>query len=166
MLPALLLRRITAEDVGALATVDQRCLLSSAAWSSRDFAGFFAEPHHGGFLAQYHEQVIGFVLYRAERRQRRLYLVRLAVLPGWRRRQVGSRLVQRLCWWLRPVPDVRLTALVHERALSLQCFLRANGFRVVRICKGHFDAGASDGYLFELGDDQPAPVASTSGRIA
>lgn len=148
------IRRINPADLTCCALLDSACAAPEPGWTVADFQQFFAVPSQGGFLALWKRKPVGLLLYQADRDNHRLYLVRLAVAPGWRRRRIGTRLVQHLRLWLRPLPDVEVWALVHEGDLALQCFLRANAFRATRICKNRFDEGSSDGYLFELPEEQ------------
>jgi GNAT superfamily N-acetyltransferase len=151
-----LIRKIVPADLVACAEIDRTCVAPAWAWSWSDFADFLATSGNGGHVAAWDGGVIGFLLHRAERPSRRLQLCRIGVSAAWRRCQVGSRLVQHVREWLRVVPNVKLCALIHERQLPMQCFLRANGFQAVRICKGCCDEGASDAYWFEASVDDTA----------
>lgn len=157
MQPSLLIHKIALPHLARCAAIDATCTPSEMAWTASDFDNFFLLPSSGGLVALGDGRVVGFLLYQADRAHRRLHFVRIGVAPGCRGRGVGSRLVQHIRQWLRPVPDVKLCALVHERQLAVQCFLRANGFRAVRVSKGRYDDGANDGYWFELpvSDDLP-----------
>jgi GNAT superfamily N-acetyltransferase len=146
---SLVIRKIAPTDLGYCVAIDAACVGTEAAWTFQDLADYLAWPEHGGQVALWDGRPVGFLLYRADRATRRLHLTRMGVSPIWHRRRVGTRLVRRLREWLAAVPDVTLVALVHERQLGLQCFLRAVGFRAVRICRGCHDNGASDAYLFE-----------------
>jgi ribosomal protein S18 acetylase RimI-like enzyme len=150
MLPLLQVRQITALDLADCAFIDAQSTAPEAAWTPEDFGTFFAVSCRGGYVATWQGKAIAYLLYHADRDNCRLHLVRIGVAVGWRRRHVGSRLVQHIRQWLQPVPHVRVWVLVHERRLSLQCFLRANDFRVIRICTGRYDDGREDGYLFEM----------------
>jgi ribosomal protein S18 acetylase RimI-like enzyme len=152
------IRKIGLGDLKWCEFIDS-CNAAAGRWTQQDFCTFLHGSWQGGYVAVFHEQRLGFVLYRACRESRQLHLERIGVHPDWQRRHIGNRLLAHIRQWLRPVPDVKVTALVHERQLPVQCFLRANGFRVVRICKGHFDHGASDAYFFELSAGDPAALA-------
>jgi len=149
-------RRITLEDLGACADIDSHSHPKTA-WTVQDFCNFLGWECNGGHVAVREGRIVGFLLYQGDRARRCLHLVRLAVLPVWRRRQIGSQLVQYIRERLQTFPDVKLWALVHERQLPVQCFLRANGFRAIRVCRGYHDDGQSDAYLFErmTMNDQP-----------
>ncbi len=140
--------KIAPSHLTACASVDGACTLPAERWSFSDFADFLARPGHGALVALGEQRVVGFVVYRADRAGRRLHLVRIGVAPRWQRRRIGTRMVNQLRDGLRAVPDVTLGALVPERRLDLQCFLRTVGFRAVRVCPGCFGNG-DDGYWFE-----------------
>ncbi|OAI46869.1 hypothetical protein AYO44_10460 [Planctomycetaceae bacterium SCGC AG-212-F19] len=160
----LMIRKMTPPDLDACAGIESACTTPADAWAVEDFADFLAWQANGGHVALWDRQLVGFVLYRADRVNRRLALARVGVTPSWQRRRVGTRLVRHIRDWLRAVPDVTLVALVHERHVAFQCFLRAAGFRAMRVCKGCYDAGANDGYWFEAPVDAPTPARSPLAR--
>lgn len=91
-------------------------------------------------------QSVGFYAWSIAKRH--LELVVLAVRPEWRRRGIGSSVLRHLAGKLtgkRPV----LAASVHEEALPVQQFLRAQGFRATKVLRGAAYGGA-DAYRFEL----------------
>jgi hypothetical protein len=146
--------KLTLGDLADCAQIDACSAAPYPAWSLPDFLAFYDGRLRGGFAAWFHEKMVGFVLYEADPSRRQLQLVRFAAGPGWQVRHVGYRLLKHLRQWLRIVPDVAVWMLAHERALALQCFLRANSFRATRILPGHCDGGMNDAYLFELQDEQ------------
>jgi GNAT superfamily N-acetyltransferase len=156
MSTALDVRRITAADLVWCEAIDRRAAPAGSAWRLEDFRAFFAAPCHGGFAALWQGSIVGFLLYQADRENRRLYVIRLRVAPGWQRRNAATRLLQHLRHWLSPLPDIPVWVLVNERDLPMQCLLRANGFQAICIYPGRCDDGDSDGYLFEL----PATLAA------
>jgi len=73
--------------------------------------------------------VVGYMVY--EVRPEALSLVRLAVHPAYRRRGIGSHLVDRLFVRCGTHRRSRIAVVVHEEHLSAQQFLRACGFLAV-----------------------------------
>ena len=141
-----LIRPLDWQHAPACAQIDRPCAGAERAWSPDDFLAWSAAPTQGGLVAVWRRQVVGFVLYASRQHGRKLALLRIGIAPGWRRRRVGSALLQHLRRGLAAFADVPLLALVHERDLPMQCFLRANGLRAVRICPQR--CGADDAYLF------------------
>src|SRR5262249_40268120 len=110
MTASLVIRKIAPPDLDACATIETACAPPVEAWSVQDFADFLAWSAHGGHVAHWGRELVGFVLYRADPATRRLALARVGVPPGWQRRRVGSRLLRHVRDWLRAVPDIALVA--------------------------------------------------------
>jgi GNAT superfamily N-acetyltransferase len=158
MKPSIQIRPLTTGDLRRCEAVERQAVSPPGGWSLDSFEAFFGCLGHGGYLAEWYDQPLGYLLYQADREHRRLYLGRIQVVESWRRRTIGSRLVQHVRQWLRPVPDIQMCAVVHESCLPLQCFLRANGFLAVRIFRGRFDGGDRDAYLFEAAVGERSPL--------
>lgn len=107
----------------------------------------YGDEGFGGLVAEYHGEVIGFLLYESSPRV--YYMDRIAVDPVWRRLGVGKSLV------------AQMLAKVSHRSNSIECitsdrndpghlFLRDCGFTVHAegILRDHIDEG-HDAYLFE-----------------
>ena len=159
MQSALQIRRITQTDLAYCAAIDQHAVAAGTAWKVQDFRCFLSIDWDGAFVALWQGSIIGFLLYDADRRHRILHVIRICVAPSWQRRRVGSCLVQFIRRWLSPMPDVPVWMMVHERDLTMQCFLRANGFRATSIERGHYGDADNDGYLFEAKAAEHLPAA-------
>jgi ribosomal protein S18 acetylase RimI-like enzyme len=77
---------------------------------------------------------------------RHLELLRIGVLPGWRRQGIGRALLRRLHQEFGPFAEC-IRAAVPEGNLPVQLLLRNAGYKAVRILPGH--CGSEDGYLME-----------------
>lgn len=125
-------------------------LLQRTADSRRARRDVLCQFHAGdisSWVAEVDEQVVGFVMCRVRPSHggpaRRFELKHLVVASAWRRRGIASRLLRRFDDRLRPGDRVR--AVVPESNLTAQLFLRAAGFRALRVLRGRF--GDEDGYL-------------------
>jgi [ribosomal protein S18]-alanine N-acetyltransferase len=76
----------------------------------------------------------------------RFELLHVAVAPDWQRKGVGRALLQRFDERLR-LPDDHIKATVPESNLPVQLFLRAVGYKALRVLRGFY--GDEDGYLME-----------------
>jgi ribosomal-protein-alanine N-acetyltransferase len=114
-------------------------------WTEEDFRrelrlaiGLAADVELGG------KALGGYLIFR--RAPSGLWISNLAVDPRWRRIGVAGDLVQRLAAE-RVDGRGRIAAHVGERNLSAQLFLRARGFRAVRVVRSCYAPG-EDAYRF------------------
>jgi len=115
-----------------------------AAWGEEDFLAHLRHRARIGSAAEIGGRVVAFCVY--ELRERELGILRLAVHPRWRRRGVGGLVV---AWLARKLSGHRRTsieALVPERMLEAQLFLRSCGFRWERTEK----SSGGDSYSMRL----------------
>jgi ribosomal protein S18 acetylase RimI-like enzyme len=137
-------------------------------WGRPDFLAAFQAAGTGAAVAEAGGRVVGFALYRALpppgaggvlellRRcrpwavaapvPRYLELLRLSVLPDWRRQGVGRALLREVQRDLGQGGGCVRT-VVPESNLPVQLLLRGAGYKAVRVLRGHF--GGEDGYLME-----------------
>jgi ribosomal protein S18 acetylase RimI-like enzyme len=114
------------------------------AWDAKALRHCFEDRLVKSRVATIDEAVIGHVVYG--KLGDRIEVLRLAVHHLWRRRRVGSQLLDCLHGLLVPPID-RITATVREGDLVAQLFLRANGWKAVRIERRVFEG--DDGYAME-----------------
>jgi [ribosomal protein S18]-alanine N-acetyltransferase len=96
-----------------------------------------------GMVAECGNEIVGYMIYQLQRN--RLSLFEIQVAKEYRRMQIGGAMIRKLQMKLHPERRREITALVHERNYSAQCFYRKYGF-VGRLDKGCFTDG--DGILF------------------
>jgi ribosomal protein S18 acetylase RimI-like enzyme len=143
MEPRLIVRRILRQDVDEV-----RKLLHTAGsiWSKSELLDFLDDGLSSGLVAEDRE-LVGALLFRVRCSEMALAVVTLAVAPEYRRRRVGSVLLNALGRNLTAIGTGCIELLVSERDLAAQLFLRANGFRVVRIDRQVVNG--DDAYLFQ-----------------
>jgi ribosomal protein S18 acetylase RimI-like enzyme len=112
-----------------------------------------------GIVAECRQRYAGLLLYAIQTGEAAVTIVTIVVPPDLKRRGIGSALVANLRLRLQAAGPVRIDALVDERDVESQLFLRANGFRAARVLPAAFAGGADDGYCFEcrLPSPRPAP---------
>jgi ribosomal protein S18 acetylase RimI-like enzyme len=152
----ILIRWLLPSDAAAVRRLAHRGPSRPPRWTCKDLRGFLACGLNHGLVAEVKDRPVGFLLYRISIHDATLVLHQLMVAPRWRRRGVGSRLLDAMGALLRAVPWARLTILIHERNLPAQLFLRSTGFRVRTIHRGYFADGEA-AYLFERRQRQDAP---------
>jgi ribosomal protein S18 acetylase RimI-like enzyme len=120
-----------------------------AEWSREEFHRRCEAGLIGGILAECGTRVPGLLLYALHPQEGAVTVLIVEVSPDLRRRGIGSALLADLRYRLQAAGAVRIDALVNERDLAAQLFLRASGFRAARVLPAAFAGGADDGYCFE-----------------
>jgi ribosomal protein S18 acetylase RimI-like enzyme len=141
-------------------------------WDRQTFLAALQSEGAGVAVAETHDRVIGFALYRvtpssAPARLRHvmqllrwyspwtgaarsaasdLELLWIGVHPGWHRQGIGRALLQAIHQELGPCGGC-IRATVPESNLPAQLLLRGAGYKAIRIVRSHY--GSEDGYLME-----------------
>jgi ribosomal-protein-alanine N-acetyltransferase len=135
------LRPYRPADLPPLCAIDTRCFEPAMAYSSRDMAEMLGRPAAVTLIAEASQGTLaGFVtahLYR----HGRAHLITLDVLPGWRRRGLGRRL---LLACERRLRAVGARSVWLETALSngpAQALYAALGYTRVRLLPRYYPNG-------------------------
>jgi ribosomal protein S18 acetylase RimI-like enzyme len=120
-----------------------------ATWSRDEFLRRCQAGLIAGIVAECRPRFAGLLLYAIHTGEAAVTLVTVQIAPDLRRRGIGSALLANLRYRLQAAGPARIDALVDERSLESQLFLRANGFRAARVLPAAFAGGADDGYCFE-----------------
>ena len=103
-------------------------------------------------------RIVGFMIYELNKGW--LELLNFAVDPQFRRRGVGTQMVERLVDKLGQQRRTDITALVRENNLGAQLFFRSCGFKATEVVPDAYDECVTeDGYLFRYHQDQPDAVS-------
>jgi len=116
-------------------------------WCEEEFVRCLRQRNCIGMVAEHREHVVGFLVY--ELLNSRLHLLNMAVHPDYRRRGIGTQLVQKIVSKLSQHRRDRITIAVRESNLPAQLFFRACGFRATRVLRRHFPDTDEDAYWFE-----------------
>lgn len=114
-------------------------------WSEEDLERVWPRARTHCYLADYNCKIVGFVI--VEEVKRKMFIHNLGVLSHYRRLHVGTELIQRV---LSKTHIGSFFACVRERDLDIQFFLKANGFKAVKVQRGFFFDSGEDGFLFEF----------------
>lgn len=128
-------------------------------WREEDFEQCTNVAGCFGRVATVDDKVVGCVV--CEFAERKLRVLNLAVLPGYRRRGVGAAMLDYLRHFRR-----RITLEVRETNVSAQLFFRSQGFRATHILHGFYDETDDDAYVMELAPFERSPCPLLGGRFA
>lgn len=118
-------------------------------WTRRSLEAHLHHQLGSGIWLEEGGQALALLVYCCHLEAKCHILVDVGVRPDRRRRGVGALMMAAFQRHVRSMPSKGIGALLSERALEGQLFLRACGFRAVDIVHGAFDGGQADGYWFE-----------------
>ena len=115
-------------------------------WTEEDFLRCLRQRNCIGMVAEHGEKVVGFMIY--ELHKAKLHIMNFAVHAAWRRRAVGSQMVQKLVSKLTSHRRTRITIELRESNLGGQLFLRQQGFKAVEVLRRAYADTHEDAYVF------------------
>ena len=130
------LRLHAAEDFEALYQMDQACYPPGIAYSRHELRWYLRLPGGDALVAQAGKEIVGFIISEAERED--AHIITLDVLAAYRRRRIGSALLQEVEERLasRGVLRVELeTATDNHPAVA---FWQRHGYRTVGVLKRYY----------------------------
>ena len=116
-------------------------------WIEDDFIRCLRQRNCIGMVAEFDEQVVGFMIY--ELHKSRLHILNFAVAADFRRRGVAQQMVDKLISKLSPQRRTRIMLEVRETNLAAQLFFRARGFRAVSVLRDFYEDTTEDAYLMQ-----------------
>jgi [ribosomal protein S18]-alanine N-acetyltransferase len=134
-------------------------------WTEEDFLGCLRQRNCIGMVAEHENRVVGFMIY--ELHKTRLHILNFAVAPAFRRLAVGAQMVEKLVNKLSQQRRQEIVLEVRETNLAAQHFFHSQGFRAVRVLRGHYADSAEDAYLMQFRlDGEPSEAFVPANRIA
>ena len=119
-------------------------------WSENDFLEYMKYRYNQGWVAEYREKVLGFMLYQDMSPKSEFLITELAVYPDFQRRGVGTTLIEQLIDNALNHGIGRLTYYAIEDNLPAQLFLSVNDFRAVKVHKDFYSEIDDDVYEMRL----------------
>ncbi len=116
-------------------------------WGDADFVGRLRQKNCIGMVAEFDDEVVGFMIY--ELHKQRLHLLNFAVAARVRRQGVGRQLVEKLISKLSYQRRSQLQIEIRETNLGALNFFKAQGFRAVSVLQDFYDDTDEDAYLMQ-----------------
>ncbi|MDP6467982.1 MAG: ribosomal protein S18-alanine N-acetyltransferase [Pirellulaceae bacterium] len=133
-------------------------------WSEEDFIRCLRQRNCIGMVAEYDEQVVGFMIY--ELHKTRLHILNFSVHEDFRRRNVGHAMVSKLISKLSHQRRNRILLEVRETNLGAQLFFRRAGFSAVSVLRDFYDDTTEDAYLMQYRyEPKEEEIVAPSNRI-
>jgi ribosomal-protein-alanine N-acetyltransferase len=136
------LRSFRPADLQTLYEIDQACFAPGISYTREELAAFIGRRGSQTWVAEEAGEIVGFVIAQREPRKI-LHLVTIDVLKAWRRRGVGSLLMEAAEQWAR---DQKLRMIGLETAwdnLPAQRFYRLRGYRKVSEIERYYSDGSA-----------------------
>lgn len=123
------IRWMIRRDMPTVLDIESMCFADP--WPEEEFIRCLRVRNVIGMVAEHDDNVIAFMLYALHKKQ--LELINFAVEPRWQRLGVGTAMIDKLKNKLDAQRRDRMRFSVQETNLEGQLFLRAMGFKCVRI---------------------------------
>lgn len=116
-------------------------------WSEEDFIRCLRQRNCIGMVAEYNEQVVGFMIYELHKNQ--LHILNFAVSREMRRMGIGVQMAHKLITKLSHQRRNRILLEIRETNLSAQLFFKNTGFRAVSVLRDYYDDTTEDAYVMQ-----------------
>lgn len=138
------IRHFVRRDLFAVLQIEQENSL--APWGEKHFVRFFSKHGGKGYVAEYREQIIGFMLLQdVDHEGIELNLVELSVRKDCQRRGVGESLLECALGFAISEDFDHVSYYAAESNLNAQLFLRSQEFKAVEVHRSFF-ANGEDAY--------------------
>ncbi len=122
------LRSFRPADLQSLYEIDQACFPPGISYSRDEIARFIAKQGSRTWVAEAEDEIVGFLT--ADRHPTMLlgHVITVDVVEGWRRRGVGTALMDAAEEWARQEGFVAISLETGENNLAAQAFYEARGY--------------------------------------
>jgi ribosomal-protein-alanine N-acetyltransferase len=136
------LRSFRPDDLEALHRIDQACFAQGISYSRPELAAFITHPTSKTWVAIAGDQVIGFLV--ADRKPQRVgHIITIDVAEPWRRRNVGTTLMDAAEDWARTQKLRYVYLETAEDNLTAQAFYEKRGYARIKQLARYYSNGAN-----------------------
>jgi ribosomal-protein-alanine N-acetyltransferase len=136
------LRGFRPDDLETLYRIDQACFAPGISYPREELSGFIGQRRSRTWVAEEGEEVVGFLI--AERQVEKVaHIVTIDVVEGWRRRRVGSLLMDAAEQWASEQKLLMVYLEAAENNAPAHRFYEARGYRKVDHVENYYSDGAS-----------------------
>jgi ribosomal-protein-alanine N-acetyltransferase len=130
-------------DIDSITAIDTKS--SEEYWTLNDFTWRLKEKSITCLVAEDNGTIVGFIVY--ELFLHRFSLLRIGILPAYRKKGIGSSLIKELIGKLTEKRRL-ISAEVRERNLPIQLFLSSQGFKAIEILRDYYPDTGEDSFVF------------------
>jgi ribosomal-protein-alanine N-acetyltransferase len=136
------LRAFRADDLETLYKIDQACFPPGIAYPREELSGFISQRRSRTWVAEESGETIGFLI--AERQPQKVaHIVTIDVVDRWRRRRVGTLLMDAAELWAREQKLLFVYLETEENNTAAQRFYEGRGYRKVDRVENYYPNGTS-----------------------
>lgn len=136
------LRSYRPDDLQTLYEIDQLCFIPGISYSWEELRTFIGRRNSQTWVAEEAEVIIGFLIAQREPR-RILHIVTIDVLKAWRRRKVGTLLMEAAEQWAHNHALSMIGLETAQDNLAAQKFYLARGYRKVGEIEHYYADGTT-----------------------
>jgi ribosomal-protein-alanine N-acetyltransferase len=116
-------------------------------WTEEDYLRCLRSRNCIGMVAEYHDQVAGYMIY--ELGKNKIQLLNMATAIQFRRCGVATQMIAKLTGKLSQQRRNRITFEIRETNLPAQLFFRSAGFRAIQVLRNFYEHMQEDAYLMQ-----------------
>ena len=139
------IRWLVNRDMGEVLNIEQNSF--EFPWTEEDYTRCLRSRNCIGMVAEYNDQVAGYMIY--ELGKNKIRLLNLATAGRFRRRGVATQMMAKLIGKLTLQRRSRIAFEIRETNLAAQLFFRSAGFRATQILKNYYEEMQEDAYLMQ-----------------
>ena len=139
------IRWLVSRDMAEVLEIEQESF--EFPWSEEDYLHCLRSRNCIGMVAEYHGEVVGYMIY--ELAKNKIQLLNMATARLYRRCGVATQMVAKLIGKLTLQRRNRITFEIRETNLPAQLFFRSAGFRATQILKEYYEQMQEDAYLMQ-----------------
>jgi ribosomal-protein-alanine N-acetyltransferase len=136
------LRAFRSDDLETLCKMDQACFAPGISYPREELSGFISQRRSKTWVAEENGETIGFLI--AERLAEKVaHIVTIDVVERWRRRRVGSLLMDAVEHWAREQKLLFVYLETAQNNTAAQDFYEARGYKKVDHVENYYSDGTS-----------------------
>ncbi len=136
------LRAFRADDLETLYKIDQACFPPDIAYSREELSGFISRRGSRTWVAEEGEETIGFLIAQREK-QNVAHIVTIDVVDRWRRRRVGTLLMDAAEFWAREQKLFFVYLETEENNTTAHGLYETRGYKKVDRVENYYSNGKS-----------------------
>lgn len=120
-------------------------------WTEEYLCCCLRQRNRIGMVAEADNKVLGFMIYELYSHSSEIELLKIVVCPGWRRRNIGCQMVNKLIGKLSPYYWTKIIINLRETNLDGQLFFGKMKFKATSVWREFYHDTGEDAFVMEYG---------------